>query len=152
MTIYIDVDRKLRTNLYRKPSDTLSYLHYKSNHPPHIFKSIIYSQALRLNLLTDDDTNLTVNLHNLTKAFLAKDYPLDMINQQISQSLKHTQQHLLFGTRTLKNNPPTSLILKFNQGTEKYHTYFLDQQHQTIQITKETTITTKSYIKTSQEP
>ena len=39
--------RKLKTNLFIKPTNKQLYLNYDSNHPEHCKRSIPYSQALR---------------------------------------------------------------------------------------------------------
>ena len=50
-------------------------------------QSLIYSQALRYNMLTNDDATLQVQLNFLTKALLAKAYPLDIIVEQIMKAV-----------------------------------------------------------------
>jgi hypothetical protein len=49
----------LTSKLYRKPTDTLSLLNFRSNHPRHQKIGIIYSQALRLNKLISDEDETT---------------------------------------------------------------------------------------------
>ena len=39
-------DNKLVTTFYQKPTHRHNYIHPKSSRPPHIFKSILFSQAL----------------------------------------------------------------------------------------------------------
>ena len=95
LMIYLDSERKLRTSLYRKPTDCQAYLHYNSHHPHHTKTGIIYSQALRFNRLIDNDEHLKQHLHILTKALLIQNYPLDTINEYILKALSHTQNDLL---------------------------------------------------------
>ena len=40
-------NRIIETKYYVKPTNQILYLHFKSNHPPHTFKRIVYSQALQ---------------------------------------------------------------------------------------------------------
>ena len=42
---------KIKTDLFIKETNKQLFLDYRSNHPPSVFKSIVYSQALRVNLL-----------------------------------------------------------------------------------------------------
>ena len=56
-TIYIE-NNNIYTRLYRKPTDKKEYLHYSSNHPHHMKKAIIYSQALRYRRIIDYDAVL----------------------------------------------------------------------------------------------
>jgi len=103
--IYLNKHRKLKTTLYRKPTDCQMYTHYNSNHPTYIKHNIIYNQALRLNKLIDNDNELSKHLHILTKALLAQNYPLDIINQNIMKALTHSQQELLHPTPRVPQDP-----------------------------------------------
>ena len=123
--IYLDAARKLRTSLYRKPTDCQSYLHYDSHHPKHTKTGIIYSQALRFNRLIDDDTELQKQLHIFTRALLVQNYPLDVINHHISKALAHTQNELLY-----RQKPPTdqskfhdSILLPFCQLSTSFNQF-----------------------------
>ena len=42
-----DVHGNISTDIFQKPTDTHPYLHWTSTHPPHLKKSIPYSQALK---------------------------------------------------------------------------------------------------------
>ena len=44
---YKFIEGSVLTNVYQKPTDAHSYLNYNSCHPRHVFRSIVYSQALR---------------------------------------------------------------------------------------------------------
>ncbi len=45
-TVKVDTDHNLYTTLYTKPTDTYTYLHYTSAHPPYQKKSRPYSQLV----------------------------------------------------------------------------------------------------------
>ena len=75
-------------------------LHFQSNHPLHTKESIIYSQALRYNLIINDDTQLQNELYHLTRTLLARKYPLHIINRNIIKTLKFSRQDLLHKTKT----------------------------------------------------
>ena len=75
LQIYLDQDRTLATTLHRKPTDCSPLLHFKSHHPLSCKESIIFSQALRYNLIISDDQSLQTELDNLTKTLLTRDYP-----------------------------------------------------------------------------
>ena len=51
-TLYLEKDDsgkwKIQHSLYRKPTDAVRFLRRDSFHPPHIFKSVLYSQYLRV--------------------------------------------------------------------------------------------------------
>ena len=58
MKINSGADRKFSTTLYRKPTDCTALLHFHSNHSLKCKESIVFSQALRYNLLIADYTLL----------------------------------------------------------------------------------------------
>ena len=49
--IYLSETRKLKTKLYRKPADCTTLIHFHSHHPLTCIQGIIYSQALRSNMI-----------------------------------------------------------------------------------------------------
>ena len=49
MKVYIGVDRKTSTTLYRKPTDCVARLQFYSNHSLKCKECIVFSQALRYN-------------------------------------------------------------------------------------------------------
>ena len=53
-----DVQGNISTDIFQKPTDTHAYLHWTSAHPPHLKKSIPYSQALRLRRICSSTTIL----------------------------------------------------------------------------------------------
>ncbi|XP_070546342.1 uncharacterized protein [Ptychodera flava] len=52
-------DDHLETRLYRKPTDSRSYLQPSSSHPQHTFRSIVYIQALRYNKICSEKKTVT---------------------------------------------------------------------------------------------
>ena len=46
----------IATSLYQKPTDNRSFLQRNSYHPPHVFKSVPYSQLLRAKTICSDET------------------------------------------------------------------------------------------------
>ena len=98
MKIHIVADCKLSTTLYRKPTDSATLLHFHSNHSLKCKESIVFSQALRYNLLIADDNVLQKKLDSLTIFLLARKYPLEVITRNISKALLHSCYTLLHRT------------------------------------------------------
>ena len=96
MKIRIGADRRLSTILYRKPTDCAALLHFHSNHSLKCKESIVFSQALRYNLLIKDDTLLQKELHYLAISLLARQYPLEIITRNIPKALLHSRDTLLY--------------------------------------------------------
>lgn len=90
--VYIQ-DNTVYTTIYTKPTDKKQYLHYTSHHPPHVTKSIPYSQALRYRRNIEDDSILRTELDTLMKLFQNRGYPKKLLNNTIKKILlidRHT--------------------------------------------------------------
>ena len=96
--IHIAADRKLSTTLYRKPTDCVAPLHFHPNHSLKWKESIVFSQALRYNLLLADNALLQKELDSLTVSLLARKYPLEIIIHNIFKVLLHSCDTLLHRT------------------------------------------------------
>ena len=75
-----DKNKSLQTDLYRKPTDARSYLNFSSCHPPYTFSGVVFSQALRLRRIINDDNRLNSQLETLKKDFLKCGYPTGMLD------------------------------------------------------------------------
>ena len=65
---------KLHTDLFSKPTDSHTYLSPKSCHPRHIFRSIVYSGALRLRRICSKDVYFCRRLSEFAKHLVASGY------------------------------------------------------------------------------
>ena len=70
-TQFLDIQFKivngiLTTDIFRKETDANRYLYYNSFHPRHVFRSIVYSQALRYRRIINDDCILRERLNQLS--------------------------------------------------------------------------------------
>ena len=87
---FLDLDVSLRngeisTDLYVKPTDEHQYLHCKSCHPEHIKNSLPYSQALILSRICSSENNFKGHVYRKKEWFLARDYPKNVVNEQINK-------------------------------------------------------------------
>ena len=73
-TTIFEVDNKLRTKVYIKPTDRQSYLHSKLEHPNSTKKSIAYSQALRFNKIWYNRSDLHNNCERLLNTLTKRGY------------------------------------------------------------------------------
>ena len=112
--VYVDSDRHLQTNIFRKPTDRMCLLHFSSNHPRHVKESIVYTQALRYCTIISDDRNLEAELLVLSRAFLARGYPLPIIRKNISKAISHNRSALLTPKRTEKTAQVTPLVTLYS--------------------------------------
>ena len=71
----------LSTDLYSKPTDTNQYLLPSSCHPPHVAKSIPYSQALRIRRICSTDKSLKKRLGQLKNNLKRRGYKQSIIKK-----------------------------------------------------------------------
>ena len=94
-TVYKDFDGKLRTRIYRKPTDRQNFLHYKSEHPPALKKSIPYSQALRIRKICNKDIDFEDDCIKLAGTFQSRGYNKTFIEEQIRKAAETPRSDLL---------------------------------------------------------
>ena len=82
----IDMNGMLFTDLYVKPTDSISYLNFGSYHPNHVYSGIVYSQCSRLRRIIVSDDVLKLRIADLCKAFISCGYPTSMV-QRISNKV-----------------------------------------------------------------
>ena len=80
-----DKSKTLQTDLYRKPTDARSYLHFDSCHPPHCFSGVVKSLAVPLRRIINDNHRLALQLEELKKDFLKCGYPQRMLDKIIDK-------------------------------------------------------------------
>ena len=94
--IYLSETKKLNAKLYRQSTNCMTPLHFHSHHPLTCKEGIIYSQALRFNMIILEDHILQEELNNLTLILFAHAYPLHLIIKNIKKVSTHNRNHLLF--------------------------------------------------------
>ena len=85
----------LETNLYVKPTNPQLYLHYTSAHPPHVFKAIIYGQALNIKMICSKEEFVRDNLQNLKEKLENRGYPSEIIREEFNRALLLERADLL---------------------------------------------------------
>ena len=90
-THYMDLnvwihDREVRSDLYCKPTDCHQYLSYRSCHPYHVKRAIIYGQALRVKTICSSSADFESHMVNMKSWFLNREYPSKLIDEQIAKA------------------------------------------------------------------
>ena len=104
--------RRLNTKVYTKPTDTKQYLSPLSCHPPHTFKSIPYSQALRIKRICTEEEDLQHELETLEINLTKRGYKTEDIKESYRR-LEHPQQKP-------KQKKPTTLIVPYHPRNPRY--------------------------------
>ena len=119
-------DKIIETKYYVKPSNSRLYLNYRSCHPPHTFKSIVYSQALQGIMVNSRPEWNIEYLKELRNKFLDQGYPISMINCEFRRALEVDRKDLIFSTNKQKKRIviaplivtfwPSSILVVFHFG------------------------------------
>ena len=109
-----DEHGNLITDLYKKETDSRGYLYFSSSHPNHVFSGIVYSQAMRLKRIINQEENLLIHLDEMKVDFLNAGYPKKLVNNILEK--------VVSVPRSLTKKEPTQqsndLILTSTFGTD----------------------------------
>ena len=100
------INNKLHFDVYHKPTNSFSYLHYKSCHPPHTKNNIALSLARRIVRIITDNTNN--RLQELKGHLLKRKHPEKIIDYSFTklfQTRKHKNKDKNVITFTKTYNP-----------------------------------------------
>ena len=89
------LNQRLETDLYSKPTTSHRYLPPNSCHPPHIFKSIIYSGSLRIRRICSKPEWCETRLKEFAQYLKLCNYKPKVINQQIARASTTPRPDLL---------------------------------------------------------
>ena len=104
---------KITTTLYRKETDSLSYLDYSTCHPKSCKNAIPYSQFLRLRRICSDDDDFVVQSKILALSFHKANYPDHIIQAAFDRAFEHDRNALLAPKHITKpkNKEPKKVYL-----------------------------------------
>ena len=122
---YLDVSvsfngTNIHTSVFTKSTHRHGCLHYKSFHPIHIKKSIVYSQFNRYKRICSDKFTFKYQASNIFQHFLSKDYPLKLIYDEHRKVCQIDRNYLLkYSHKTDTNN--ISNIHDFHPTIQEYN-------------------------------
>jgi len=108
-----NIDGSLSTILHHKETDKRNYLHFQSEHPKHIFKSIPDRQALRVKRICSEESDTKKELHNMKLSFIKRDYLQNELEKQIERASSKQRFDLLKQTAKTKN--PLTFVTTYNR-------------------------------------
>jgi len=106
-TVIMKKDNQLSSTIYTKPTDRKQYLYFQSCHPRHVIRSIPYAQSIRYRRNISNDTDFQLELEKLKTNFLARGYPLALLNSELARSVN------IVRTNTLQNTTKAEKRAKF---------------------------------------
>ena len=76
---------QLTIDQHIKYKDKHQHLHYKSAHPDHTKRSIVFSQALRVRRICSNKTDFERHLDDMESWFQARGYPKHLVQKEMSK-------------------------------------------------------------------
>jgi hypothetical protein len=110
---------KVVTDLYRKPTDTLQYLHFDSCHPREHKLPIAYSQALRIRKICSRKADAIYHCALLKEALTRRGYPRKQCSRYIERALNVDRDLLILPVFGPANKPPIRMVLPFHPDVAK---------------------------------
>ena len=101
------IDNRLETDLYIKPTDSRFYLPPSSNHPKHIFRSIVYSGALRIKRICSLERWFSDRLQEFSDNLINSGYRINFITPIINKIKPlHREPLLSYKPKKTSNKRP----------------------------------------------
>ncbi len=94
-TVKVDTDGSLYTTLFTKPTDTHTFLHHTSAHPPHQTKSGPYSELVMVKRICTNQSDYDIYSENLLTYYTHKGYPDSVIASTRQKASTHDRATLL---------------------------------------------------------
>ena len=95
VSVKLEKDGKFTTKLFVKPTDASRYLHRRSDHGAHTFRSIPYSQYRRAVVLSSNESDQTKSMNYMTQKFLESGYSQEELNTAREKALLINRDEIL---------------------------------------------------------
>ena len=109
---------RLHTEIFTKPTDSHAYLLPTSCHPKHTFRSIPYSQALRVRRICSNPEDESHHLNELRSHFKERNYDPKITEDAITRAREKPRSELLTYRKRTKNQRPTFTVT-YNKATSQ---------------------------------
>ena len=88
-------NNQLTTDMYIKPTDSMQYIHRRSFHPEHMFRSLPYSQYRRAVILCSDPVQRVQHIKRMTEKILKSGYHFHELYLAELRALSLSREELL---------------------------------------------------------
>ena len=95
VTVILNPNGSISTDLYTKPTDSHNYLDYRSAHPKHCRAGIPFSQFLRLKRICSNNKTFVERCRDMSRHFIRANYPADIIKDAFNRVYSLDRQELL---------------------------------------------------------
>ena len=112
---------KIITDIYRKPTDTQQYLHFKSHHPKTCRTSIPYTLARRICTIIVPSALRNIRLNELRNVLKERGYPITLINKGIELA-NSLPLNILRQAKVKDSKQPLAFVSTFNRRNPELFT------------------------------
>lgn len=98
-------DNNLVTSLYQKPMNKHEFVHFNSNHPRHLLKSLPYSCGLRIKRTCSNNVTAENEIRSLMSKFQNRQYPTSLLAKTTERLSRIDRNELL--------KPKSNLLINF---------------------------------------
>ena len=114
-----DIDNKLYTKLYHKPTDNKHYLHFHSAHLRKQKESVPYGLLIRCRRICTKAEDFNKEADKIINKLATRKYPMTLLTKAREKVSRKNRSNLLIGS-TKKENSKVRLITHYNpQNPEK---------------------------------
>ena len=113
ITVSLTSDGKLRTKMFVKPTDATRYLNRRSDHSPHTFVSIPFSQFCRAVVLCSDPTDKVTCMDYIAEKLGNSGFKDEEINMSRLKAMKIDRDKLLSKSRNQEKEADAGKKLMF---------------------------------------
>lgn len=127
LKIIIEDEGKIKTRLFRKPTDGHQFIHWSSNHPVHTKKGVVFSQFLRAKVNCSDSQDCEEESEQLTSRFEGRGYPKSVILAERAKVSNLNRETLLFSERDVRpKQERLAFVTSYDGATAKHVRRHLD--------------------------
>ena len=109
-----NVNGKIITGIYHKPTDPQQYLHFRSHHPKNCIKSIPCTLARKMHTIITDKNLKKTRLKELHATLHQKGYLTTLINQGLELAEKISQRELR-NPKKRNNEKPLAYVTTYRK-------------------------------------
>ena len=117
LRLHLDDHNRIAFTLFRKPTDGHQFLHFHSDHPMHIKRSLPYSQLLRVRRNCSDNRDYEMEARKLLQRFLHRGYPRQLLCEAKRKAAERCRTSLLLprNHKPRHTSDKISVILPFRR-------------------------------------
>ena len=113
--VKLGTDGYIETDLFEKPTDSKSYLHFSSDHPSHMKKAIPYGLGLRMKRICTREDDYKKHRGNLKGRLLERGYPDSLVERELRKVDKVKRDTILTSRKNRDVQQRVPLALTYSR-------------------------------------